>query len=86
MAGIESDPGDFARTMDIRYDDDLGVQAAEVRDLRSQVEAEEAELAQKTTTVARALRGRGMSVRDIGTMTGLSHQRVQQLVQGQGAH
>jgi len=78
MTGIDVDPSDI--DLDIRYDDDLGRQTAELRERRADLEASEKELATLTAATARALRKRGMNLRDIGTLTGVSYQRVHQLV------
>lgn len=66
--------------LDVRYDEELGRQAAELRHRRADLEASEKELAALTAATARALRQRGMNLRDIGTLTGVSYQRVHQLV------
>jgi hypothetical protein len=66
--------------MDIHYDDQLSPLAAELRDRRAGLDAQEKEVAALTAEVARALRERGMNLRDIGTLTGVSYQRVHQLV------
>jgi hypothetical protein len=78
MTGIDVDPSDI--DLDIRYDDDIGRQTAELRERRADLEASEKELATLTAATARALRTRGMDLRDIGTLTGVSYQRVHQLV------
>jgi hypothetical protein len=70
MSGADVDPAD----------DELGLRAAELRDRRAELEASEKELAAVTAATARALRERGMNLRDIGTLTGVSYQRVHQLV------
>ncbi|HUY85627.1 MAG TPA: hypothetical protein VMU77_00825, partial [Acidimicrobiales bacterium] len=60
--------------------DELGDQAADLRAMRAEVEVAEQRLAKQTADTVRALRGRGISLRDIGTLTGVSYQRVHQLV------
>jgi hypothetical protein len=69
-------------TLDIDYGDGLGRVAAELRNERAAAEAVAEHLQEQTVTVIRKLRASGASVRDIGTMTGLSHQRVSQVVSG----
>ena len=59
---------------------ELGREAAEVKQMRSQIEEAEQLLSARTAKVARALRAQGMNLRDIGTLTGVSYQRVHQLV------
>jgi hypothetical protein len=78
MTGEDVAPSDV--DLDVRYDDELGRQAAELRDRRANLEASEKELAELTAATARALRKRGMNLRDIGKLTGVSYQRVHQLV------
>lgn len=69
-------------TLDIDYGDGLGRVAAELRSERAAAEAVAEDLQERTVTVIRQLRASGASTRDIGTMTGLSHQRVSQVVSG----
>ncbi|HVA42753.1 MAG TPA: hypothetical protein VNF50_04655 [Acidimicrobiales bacterium] len=78
MTNADVDPVDI--DLDIQYDDELDRRAAELRDRRVELEASEKELAAVTAATARALRDRGMNLRDIGTLTGVSYQRVHQLV------
>ncbi len=78
MTGTGVDLADIV--LDIQYDDELGRRAAELRDRRAGLEASEKELAADTAATARALRERGMNLRDIGTLAGVSYQRVHQLV------
>jgi hypothetical protein len=78
MTGDDVNPSNI--DLDIRYDDELGRQTAELRERRADLEASEKELAALTAETARALRQRGMNLRDIGTLTGVSYQRVHQLV------
>jgi hypothetical protein len=51
----------------------------------TELEASEKELAAVTAATARALRERRMNLRDIGTLTGVSYQRVHQLVSCTGS-
>ena len=78
LTGQEVDPSDVV--LEIRSDDELGRRATELRARRAELEASEKELAELTASTARALRERGMNLRDIGTLTGVSYQRVHQLV------
>jgi hypothetical protein len=59
---------------------DLGVEAEEVRRERAELEEAEQRLVEQTRNTVRALRDSGMSFRDIGTLTGITHQRAHQLV------
>jgi predicted RNase H-like HicB family nuclease len=54
--------------------------AAEVRALRADVQRLETVLNEKTPVAIRKLRKRGMSLRDVGALTGVSYQRVHQLL------
>lgn len=78
MTGQAVSPDDV--DLEIHYDDELGRQAAELRRRRAEIEVSERELADRTAATARALRARGMNLRDIGTLTGVSYQRIHQLV------
>ena len=78
MSGQEVDPSEIV--LDIDYGDELGRSAAQLRERRASLEASEKELAALTAATARALRARGMNLRDIGTLTGVSYQRIHQLV------
>jgi hypothetical protein len=53
--------------------------AAAVRADRARLSAAEAELAEATAATVADLRARDVSMRDVATMVGVSHQRVQQL-------
>lgn len=79
MTGDTVDPESIG--LDIHYDDeDLALAAADLRQRRADLEACEQELADRTAATARSLRARGMNLRDIGTLMGMSYQRVHQLV------
>lgn len=54
--------------------------AETVRALRADVERIQSDLATRQVRLIRTLRKQGFTVRDIGTIVGLSHQRVQQLL------
>ncbi|MHB8329867.1 MAG: type II toxin-antitoxin system HicB family antitoxin [Acidimicrobiales bacterium] len=77
MTGKRVAPGKWE--LDIRYDK-LTDEAAQLKKMRAEVEEAEAQLAARTAKIARALRAQGMNLRDIGTLTGVSYQRVHQLV------
>lgn len=54
--------------------------ADEIRRLREELGAIQATLATKQPRLIKALRRQGLTVRDIGTIVGVSHQRVQQVL------
>ncbi len=62
--------------------DDIAAELARVEALRGQARAADKEAAGLHTDAARRLRSQGLSVRDIGSILGLSHQRAQQLIAG----
>lgn len=53
--------------------------AASIRSDRARLAAEEVALAEATASTIEDLRARQVSLRDVATMVGVSHQRVQQL-------
>jgi DNA-directed RNA polymerase specialized sigma24 family protein len=77
MTGTTVPTGDWE--LEIRYEG-LGDDAAAVRHDRAELQLAERLLTERTREVVNALREHGVSLRDIGTMTGLTHQRVHQLV------
>ena len=56
--------------------------ANEVKGLREELQRIEDALRQKTLIAVRRLHDRGMTMRDIGNLTGVSYQRVSQLLAG----
>lgn len=62
--------------------DDIATSAAVARQLRREAERIADDAKKATRTAVHELRDAGLSYRDIGTMTGISHQRVQQLIKG----
>lgn len=59
---------------------DLGDQAAALRRQRAELDAAEQQLAARTRETAQALRSKGVSLRDIGSLLGVPLLRVHQLV------
>jgi len=78
MTGDTVSVGDI--DLDIDYGDGLARAAAELQSERAAAEATAQQLQERTVTVIRQLRASGATIRDIGTMTGLSHQRISQVV------
>ncbi|MDQ6783247.1 MAG: hypothetical protein M3063_07370 [Actinomycetota bacterium] len=77
MGGRTVPPDAFE--LDIDYGDELGAQAADLRARRSELAAADEQLVADSSTIIRALRATGLSLRDIAAMTGVSYQRVHQL-------
>jgi hypothetical protein len=73
--------GQAIRPDDIELDIDFpgAAAAAAVRANRARLSAAESELAEATAAAVAELRARDVSMRDVATMVGVSHQRVQQL-------
>ena len=61
-------------------DGDLTARVADIRARRDRIEAEEAKVRADTAAFARELAAAQVPVRDIGTLLGVSFQRVSQLV------
>lgn len=89
---LDQAPGDITEVIalltgddDIRIDlewDDVAETAAKARQSRDEARRAAAEAQQATRAAVADLREAGLSYRDIGTMAGISYQRVQQLVRG----
>jgi hypothetical protein len=76
------DPLSTAVTVDVVFpDDETRVEVELARDSRIRAAAAQHEATQRLTQAARRLSAQGFSVRDIGTLLGLSYQRAQQLTQ-----
>ena len=83
VAVVKLVTGDKVTPEQIRIDfdvPDVGDDAREIRELREAVADIEEKLASKTARTVAALKKQGFTVRDIGTIVGVSHQRVQQLI------
>lgn len=78
QTGHAVDPADIEVAP--RVDDEAGEAAAEARDLRAQAAALTRQAGESTKRAVRLLSRRGFTVRDIGAMTGIAHQRAQQIV------
>ncbi|MQA86216.1 MAG: type II toxin-antitoxin system HicB family antitoxin [Streptosporangiales bacterium] len=65
-------------------DDQVDVEAADLRRERARVARLERQVAAQTDLMARRLVSRGYSVRDAAALTGVSHQRVSQLAPRRG--
>lgn len=62
--------------------DDLDAQIAEARRLRTEADALVRRSRDATADAARRLRDAGLSVREIGALLGIAHQRAQQILAG----
>lgn len=63
-----------------RYPDDIVQAAVEVNEKRDAARRAEQDALATTADVARRLASQGLSLRDVGVLLGMSHQRVQQLL------
>jgi hypothetical protein len=78
----DADPLSAAVTVDVVFpDDETRVEVELARDSRTRAAAAQHEATERLTQAARRLSEQGLSVRDIGTLLGLSYQRAQQLTQ-----
>lgn len=59
---------------------DVEHEADDVRSMRAEIERLQGDLSVRLPRLVRTLRAQGFTVRDIGTLVDLSHQRVQQLL------
>ncbi len=67
---------------EIRLDERLTAELRGLREKRAEAERLQKESQDQTRRVAARLAKTGLSVRDVGELLGVSHQRVQQLVKG----
>jgi hypothetical protein len=79
MTGKTTAPEDWQLEVRLGGDDALARAASELKAQRVRVEDEERQLAEETARIARLLRKMGMNLRDIGTMLGVSYQRIHQI-------
>lgn len=63
-----------------RFAGRIGDEADEIAQLREDLDKLQHDLSQRQPRVIRRLRAQGLTVRDIGQVVGLSHQRVQQIL------
>ena len=75
--------GDIIAASDVVLDVDWpgAEEAAALRAERAELETRDRQLVADTDDVVRRLRDSGLSLRDVATLTGVSHQRAHQLVQ-----
>lgn len=72
-------PDDYELTLDWHVPGQAGTTAAEANRLRAEAEDMQDRLFIATRSAVHELRDAGFSYRDIGTMTGMSYQRAQQI-------
>lgn len=79
---LDIDPDSFAVTVDLELPEAWARVVADAR--RARVEADTAEKTAQATVrgAVQALLGAGLSMRDVGAIMGVSHQRVAQLAGG----
>lgn len=63
-----------------RFAGPIGDEADEIAQLRADLDKLQHDLGQRQPRIIRRLRAEGLTVRDIGQVVGLSHQRVQQIL------
>lgn len=80
ITGTKPDRDDV--TVEIRLPSDVQAHLDEAARLRDQAASAQHEAARHAREAAKALAGEGLTVRDIGTALGVSHQRAQQLKAG----
>jgi hypothetical protein len=74
------DPSSATVTVDVAFvDDDTRIEVELARDSRTRAAAAQREATERLSQAARRLSAQGFSVRDIGSLLGLSYQRAQQL-------
>jgi predicted RNase H-like HicB family nuclease len=73
-------PDSFDLDVTHRVGDDLGAGIAEARRLRREADDLTRRSRETTADVARRLRSAGLSVREIGALLGIAHQRAQQIL------
>jgi predicted RNase H-like HicB family nuclease len=73
-------PGTYEIDLDWSVPVEAGQHAAEARELRAKADAVAQEATEATNRAVRELAAAGFTYRDIGTMTGVSYQRAQQIV------
>lgn len=72
-------PDDYEIELDWSVPIDAGAKAREARELREEADAAAERAAAVTNEAVRSLADAGFTYRDIGTMTGVSYQRAQQI-------
>jgi hypothetical protein len=78
MDGI--DPGDITLNIDIEMPADVRAHLDKAAELRMRAESVRRQASAEHHAAARALRERGLTVRDIGRILGVSYQRAHQLI------
>lgn len=81
----DEDPADIAVSLDVDFaaiglDDEERDATRQAQALRTEVDAIEARLKANTARAARSLVAHGVSLRDTGALLGISHQRVDQVI------
>lgn len=84
VAGVPIDSVDVSVRVSI--DDHIDAQLAEAEQLRSEAAEKQARATALRSGVAQALDRRGFTVRDIGVVLGISHQRAHQLLTRKELH
>lgn len=77
---LEAPHDSFDLEVEVHLPDAVDDKLARARDLRRHAEHEQAEATDLTREAARKLADRGLTVRDVGRILGVSFQRAQQLI------
>jgi molybdenum-dependent DNA-binding transcriptional regulator ModE len=72
-------PGDYKIDIQTTVPGDVGVEADEVRHLRSEADRKMREATDRTVKAVHALRNLGLSLRDAAQVLGISYQRAHQI-------
>lgn len=76
----DADPSSFDIRVELRLPEDVRSHLSRASELREQAAAAQSSAAEEVRVAARALKDSGLTIREVGTALGVSHQRAHQLV------
>jgi transcriptional regulator with XRE-family HTH domain len=82
---LDADEAEFEVAYDYVLPTDLDELVCDAKGAKTWLEAAQDLWQERSTAAARALTGRGYSLREVGALLGLSHQRIDQLLAGASA-